>query len=214
MIFRFLRRLMPKEERFVEHFAAHTGRMVAAAEALVAMMTASEADRDERFRQVCAIEGEADAITRTTIVALHRAFITPFDRSDIHALITSLDDAVDLIEEVAQHAMMYDLKEFTPRMRELGGMILQSAVLLAEVIPLLGDITHNSERINALCERISRIESDADRVLRSALSELIHEHPDSIVFLGRKEVYELLEAATDRCDDVGDVIAGIVFDHI
>jgi predicted phosphate transport protein (TIGR00153 family) len=192
---------LPREERFVDHFSAHTERMVAAADALVAMMEADEKDREERFRDVCTIEGEADAITRTTIVALHRTFITPFDRSDIHSLITALDDAVDFIEEVAQHAMLYQVKEFSPRMRELAALIQSGARLLAE-------------RITALCEKVSRIESDADKLLRLALSELIAERPDSISFLGRKEVYELLEAVTDRCDDVGDVIAGIVFDHV
>jgi predicted phosphate transport protein (TIGR00153 family) len=211
---RWLRSLLPREERFVDHFSAHTERMVAAADALVAMMEADEKDREDRFRDVCTIEGEADAITRTTIVALHRTFITPFDRSDIHALITALDDAVDFIEEVAQHAILYQVKEFTPRMREMAAIIQTGARLLAEAMPLLSNISGNSERITSLCERVSRLESDADKVLRLALSELIAERPDTISFLGRKEVYELLETVTDRCDDVGDVIAGIVFDHV
>lgn len=214
MLMRLFRLLMPREERFVEHFAAHAQRMVAAADALASLMTAGPGDRPARFDEVCAIEGEADTITRQTIVALHRAFITPFDRSDIHALITALDDAVDLMEEVAQHAALYRVEEFSPRMRELSALIQKAARLLAETMPLLTDITRHAERITSLCDQVGRIESEADRLLRLALSELISQHPDPIVFLGRKEVYELLETVTDRCDDVADVIEGIVLDHV
>ncbi|MCC7167023.1 MAG: DUF47 domain-containing protein [Rhodospirillales bacterium] len=214
MIMRLLNSLMPREERFVDHFCEHTGRMVAAADALIAMMDAPLSEREARFKAVCAIEGEADAVTRKTIVALHRAFITPFDRSDIHALITALDDAVDYIEEVAQHAMLYEIEAFTPRMREMAVTIQNSALLLAEAMPLLRNITKNAQHISSLCERVSRMESEADRVLRQAMSDLIRQRPDPIAFLSMKELYELLEAATDCCDDVGDVIAGIVFDHV
>ncbi|MEW5726786.1 MAG: DUF47 family protein [Pseudomonadota bacterium] len=215
MFMRFIRSLMPREERFVDHFAAHAERMVAASAALTAMMKAADAaERAERFKQVCEAEGEADAIARDTLVALHRAFITPFDRSDIHALTTALDDAVDLIEEVAQHAVLYKVETFSPRMLELAAMIEQAAALLVEAIPLLHDVNRNVERINGLCERVGRIESEADRLLRTALSELIESAPDTVTFLGRKEVYELLETVTDRCDDVSDLIEGILLDHV
>lgn len=215
MFMRFIRSLMPREERFVDHFAAHAERMVVAAAALTAMMKAGDAaGRAECFKQVCEAEGAADAIARDTLVALHRAFITPFDRSDIHALTTALDDAIDLIEEVAQHAVLYKVETFGPRMLELAAMIEQAAALLVEAIPLLHDVNRNVERINSLCERVGRIESEADRVLRKALSELIDSAPDTVTFLGRKEVYELLETVTDRCDDVSDLIEGILLDHV
>jgi predicted phosphate transport protein (TIGR00153 family) len=205
---------MPREERFVDNFAAHAQRMVAAAAALTAMMKAPLAERDARFKEVCAIEGQADAVARETMVALHRAFITPFDRSDIHALTTALDDAIDLIEEVAQHSVLYRIEEFTPRMLELAAMIEQSAALLADAMPLLHDINRNAEQINALCVRVGKIESECDHLLRQALSELIAERPETITFLGRKEVYELLETVTDRCDDVADLLEGILLDHV
>lgn len=214
MVLRLFRALMPREERFIEHFAAHAGRLVAGADALAAFMAAGPEDRPARFKDVCTIEGEADAVTHETIIALHRAFITPFDRSDIHALSTALDDAVDLMEEVAQHASLYRVEEFSPRMHEFAVLIRKAAGLLAEVMPMLTDITRNAQRITALCDQVGRIESEADRLLRLALSELIAEKPETIAFLGRKEVYELLETATDRCDDVADIIEGIVLDHV
>ncbi len=214
MALKFIRSLMPREEKFVANFAAHAERMVAAAGALTAMMKAAPEDREARFKEVCAIEGQADTIARETLVALHRAFITPFDRSDIHALITALDDTVDLIEDVGQHAMLYKIESFSPRMLELAAMIEDSAKLLAQAIPLLTDVNKNVGQINTLCEKVGRIESDGDRVLRQAMSELIAEQPATIAFLGRKEVYELLETVTDRCDDVADLIEGILLDHV
>lgn len=214
MPLKFIRSLMPREERFVLNFAAHADRMVAAAQALTAMMQAEPDQREARFKDVCAIEGQADTIARETLIALHRAFITPFDRSDIHALITALDDTVDLIEEVGQRAILYRIEAFSPHMLDLAAMIEESAKLLAEAIPLLTNITRNAERINVLCQKVGNIESQGDRVLRIALSDLIASQPETIAFLGRKEVYELLETVTDRCDDVADLIEGILLDHV
>lgn len=214
MALKFLRALMPKEERFVEYFGAHAQCIAEAAIALTAMMQAPPGERENRFAQVCAIESKADAIAKETLIALHRAFITPFDRSDIHALTTALDDAVDLIEDVAQHAMLYKIDSFGPRMIELAAMIENSAKLLTQVLPLLDNINNNVARINSLCEQVGRLESEADRILRQALAELIEQKPDTITFIGRKEVYDLLETATDRCDDVADLIEGIVLDHV
>ncbi|MBF0267134.1 MAG: DUF47 domain-containing protein [Alphaproteobacteria bacterium] len=212
---RFIRYLMPKEERFIDYFSAHAGCIVTASVALRAMMRAETAEeREKHFKDVCRIEGEADMIARETMKALHRAFITPFDRSDIHALSTALDDAVDLIEEVAQHSVLYRVANFSPVMMEMGTMIEDGARLLTEAIPMLSNISRNAERINSLCERVGKIESEADRVLRRAMSDLIAQDPPTIEFLGRKEVYELLETVTDRCDDVSDLIEGILLDHV
>lgn len=214
MFMRLFRSIMPKEEGFIEHFVAHSERIVAAADALAALMASDGKDRAARFGELAAIEKEADAISRRTIIALHRAFITPFDRSDIHALSNALDDTVDLIEEVSQSAALYRIEVFSPNMRELGGLIQSSARLIVELTPLLTNISGNAQQITTICEKISKIESAADGLLLKAMSDLIAEKPDTIEFLGRKEVYELLEAVTDRCDDVADVIEGIVLDHV
>lgn len=214
MVLRLFRALMPKEERFVEHFTAHADRLVAASDALAALMAADGSDRGQRLVDLGTIESEADAITRETMVALHRAFITPFDRSDIHALINALDDAVDLIEEVGQHAELYRVTSFTEHMRQFAALIQESARLLAEVMPLLNAVTRNADRINALCDQVGKLESQADRLLRDALSDLIGGGPDLIAFLGQKEVYERLEEVTDRCADVADIIEGIVLDQV
>ncbi|MTJ83520.1 MAG: DUF47 family protein [Telmatospirillum sp.] len=214
MFMRLFRSLMPKEERFVENFIAHSGYIVAAADALAAMMAPDQQDRPSRGREVCENESLADEVSRQTLISLHRAFLTPFDRSDILALSNALDDAIDHIEEVVLHAALYEVSEFDNHMRKITGQIQQAARLVAEIMPLLHNITANADRIRSLCEAVSSIESDADEALREALSDLIEQRPDTITFFGRKEVYELLEAATDCLDDVADVIEGLVLDNV
>lgn len=205
---------MLREERFVEDFVALSGCIVAAADALAEVMAADQDARPARIKKVSEIESEADVISRRTLIALHRASITPFDRSDILALNNALEDAVDLIQEAVLRAELYAVADFDACMRKLACMIQQQAREVAELMPLLKHVSRNAEAIRGLCEKVSAIESDADRVLRQALSQLIAERPDVIGFLGRKEVYDLLEAVTDRCDDVADIVEGIVLDHI
>jgi len=214
MLMRLIRYLMPKEERFLEHFIAHSSCIVESGKALQAFMEAPPAQRPERMTSLSAIEKQADAIARQTVISLHRAFITPFDRSDILALSNALDDAVDLIEEVAMHAELYRIETFDPSMQGLIKLIGRCAEQVTEVIPLLDDMTRNAERIRTLCEAIAQTEGEADDALREAMYQLVAEHPEPITFFARKEMYELLEAVTDRCDDVAEVIEGIMLDHV
>ncbi len=214
MLTRILRALMPREEPFVAHFAAHAKCMVEAAAALQALMSADASGKTLCFDAICAIEGKADGIARETLLALHRAFLAPFDRSSIHALITAQDDALDLIEDVVQRAAMYGVTSYDSHMQEMGRLIGDCAALLAKAIPLMTDVSANAEAINCLCEQVGRRENEADQVLRQALSQLFREQPDAITLIARKETYELLEAVTDRCDDVADLIEGIVLDHV
>lgn len=214
MFTRLIRALLPREEPFIAHFSAHARCMVSGARALTAMMNASESDRDARFQDVCRIESEADAITRETLLGLHRAFLTPFDRSSIYSLITAQDDVLDMIEDVAQRAIMYGVQDYCPIMLGFAQQIEDGAILLSEIIPLLSDISRNADEITSVCEKVSRIESEADRALRAALSDLFKNQRDPIVLIARKEIYELLETVTDRMDDVGDLIEGIVLDHV
>lgn len=214
MVLSLFRALMPKEERFVGYFTDLSARLVEASDVLAALMSAPPENLAARSMELSAIESAADAVTRETILALHRSFITPFDRSDIHALINALDDAVDLMDEVAQHVQLYKITAFDSHMREFAAANQKSARLLAEIMPMLADVARNAERVTGLCDQVGQVESQTDRVLVNALSDLIAEAPDVITFLGRKEVYELLEKVTDRCASVADIIESIVLDHV
>lgn len=210
---KLIRSLMPKEERFIDFFTAHAQCMVEASKALTAMLNAKESEVESAFVHIKTAETKADGVGRQTIVALHRAFITPFDRSDIHLLTTALDDTIDLIEDVGQHTLLYKV-QFDDHMRALAAVIEEGALALSELMPLLSSINKSAKDINALCQKIGSLESKADKILRTAMSELIAERPDTISFIGRKDMYELLEAVTDRIDDVSDQIEGIVLDHV
>lgn len=214
MLLRAFRSLMPKEERFIDQFVGQARHIVAAAVALEAVMDATPEERPQRIAALKRVEKDADHIAKEAVRDLHRAFITPFDRSDILALINALDDAIDLMDEVPRHATLYGVERVDEPMRQLVALIHQQANVLVELMPLLGAIARNADRIGPLCGRLSDLEDQADDILRGALQSLITERPDMIAFLGRRELYEKLEAVTDRCDDVGDLVAGIMLDHV
>lgn len=213
MLLRLFRALLPREERFVEHFQAHARHVRDAAEALRAII-AGKTDFETAFRTIRTCESAADDITKTTLEAIHRTFITPFDRSEIHDLIVALDDTIDTIEEIAQRMAIYELADFTPQMLTLAEILEACAALIQESMPLLGAITRNAATLSQMGARISALEGQADATLREGLRALIKSGADPLAIMTRKEIYELLESATDRCDDVANVVQGIVIEHV
>ncbi|CAK0772618.1 putative pit accessory protein [uncultured Gammaproteobacteria bacterium] len=213
MLLRLFHALMPKEEKFIDHFCAHSKKIVAAADALHALMIEPD-DAPRHRRTIYHNEGEADRITRDTLLAIHRTFITPFDRADIHGLITAMDDTIDLIEETAQRTELYEVSDFTTEMKEMAESAQKCAIIIHDTVPLLGAISKNSDLISKQCIEVSKIEGHADRKLRKGLSELIKSGRDPIAVMTRKEIYESLESIIDRCDDVMNVIQGIVIEHV
>lgn len=213
MLLRLFRSLMPREERFIDHFCEHSERIMEAAGALHDLLSPG-GDRQAAFQRVLDAEHAADRITKRTLQAIHRTFITPFDRSDIHALITAMDDTVDFIEETAQRIMIYGITEFTPEMRQMADGAMQCARLLREGVPLLGSINKNLKHLQRMSVEISRIEGETDALMRSCLSRLTETEHDPKRFLILKEIYELLEEIVDHCDDVANVIDGIVIEQV
>jgi len=213
LLLRAIRSMMPKEERVIEQFVEQARHIVSAADALEAVMLAEPQERSDRTAALKRIEKDADRVAKEAGRGLHRTFITPFDRSEIQALINALDDCIDLMDAVPRHAALYGIDSFDTPMRRMAGIIRRQAALLMEVMPLLTSITTNADRILQICSQISDLEDEADEILRDSLKALIAERPEMITFLGRREVYELLEAVTDRCDDVGDLIEGITLDQ-
>ena len=213
MVLRLFRALMPKEESFIRHFCDHSSQIVEAAAALRALFD-QDGDPKAAFERIVEAERAADAITKRTLQAIHRTFITPFDRSDIHALITAMDDTVDFIEEAAQRIMIYGITEFTPEMRQMADAARQCAKLLREGVPLLGSINRNVMHLQRMSVEISRIEGETDKLLRACLSRLNAGEHDPKRFVILKEIYELLEEIVDHCDDVTNVVDGIVIEQV
>ncbi len=213
MFFRLFRSLMPREEQFNDHFREHSQKIMEAAAALHDLL-GNENNRQAAFQRILDAEHAADQITKQTHLAIHRSFITPFDRSDIHALITAMDDTVDFIEEAAQRIMIYNITEFTPEMRRMAGAVMQCAELLCNGVALLGSINANLPQLQHMSVEISRIEGETDALLRTCLSHLTANENDPKRFVIIKEIYELLEEIVDHCDDVSNVIDGIVIEQV
>jgi hypothetical protein len=213
MFLRFFRSLMPREEKFVERFCQHAEQIAAAADALRSIFSGSD-DFDKCFHTIRERESAADVITRLTLEAVHRSFITPFDRGEIHDLIVSLDDTIDTIEEIVQRIAIYRITKFSPEMVRLTEIIRDCAGILNGAMPLLAAVTRNATALRDMAIKISALEGQGDATLRQGLAALMQNGADPIAVMTQKEIYELLENAIDRCQDAMDVVQGIVIEHV
>lgn len=204
-------RLMPKEGRFFDFFSAHADQLVLGATELKALLSNVD-DLLLRKRNIESIEHEADTITRHTMKLLHETFITPIDRDEIHRLITRMDDILDLMEDVSQCLFLYDIASVTDESRHLAQICLDSTQHIKKAVTLLPNMK-NADAILDHCTAIDRLEGDADHVMRTAMAKLFREETDTRHLFKMKEIYQLLEAVTDRCQDVSNIIEGIVLEN-
>lgn len=202
---------MPTEGKFFDLFNQHAELAVKCAKEMVALMTNFD-DLEIRVHAIEAVEKEADKVTHNAIELLHKTFITPLDRDDIHQLITRMDDILDLLEDAAQTISLYDIKSITPEAKRLAELCLSCAEKVQAAVALLSNMD-NSRQILSLCQEIDRLESDADHVMRAAMSKLFRDEPDVRTLIKLKAVYEILETVTDRCEDVANIIEGIIVEN-
>lgn len=212
--------LMPKEERFFTLFEQHAAIVVAGAEALQGLLAQGGDSIESYCRQVFQREAEADDITRQVLLAVRRTFVTPFDRTDIQSLISSMDDAIDQMNKTAKTIVLFEVRSFEPQMMEMSDIILQSAKLVREAVPLLASIGTNSGRLNTLTAEIIAIEEQADDVYNRGLKALfLANRPESnqgsaMKFVVGSELYDHLEKVVDRFEDVANEINSIVVDQL
>jgi uncharacterized protein Yka (UPF0111/DUF47 family) len=204
-------RLMPKEGRFFELFNEHAEQIVLGSHELVALMVAGD-DIQRRAFTIETIEKRADRITQATIEMLHTTFITPLDRDEIHQLITRMDDILDLMEDVSQSIFLYDVKVLTPETKKLAEICELCCDQVKQAVSLLSNMD-NAKVILKACDEIDRLESEADHVMRAAMAKLFRDEPDVRQVIKMKAIYELLETVTDRCEDVANIIEGIVLEN-
>jgi uncharacterized protein len=207
--------LLPRDERFFELFDRHARTLVAGADALRRMLDGGDAV-SQCCQAVIAREREADHITREVMIAVRRTFITPFDRGDIKDLITSMDDAIDQMQTTVKVITVFDVRSFTPRMREIGDAIVASAALVAEAMPLLQSISNQVARLSAISEELSQLEGRSEEIHDNGVRELYQQHgaSDVMAFVTGSEVYHNLEQVVDRFDDIADEISSVVLDHV
>ena len=204
-------RLMPQEGKFFDLFNQHAALCVKGAQEMVGLMTNFD-DLENRTHAVESIEKQADKITYTCVDLLHKTFITPLDRDDIHKLTPSRADTLAMLEDAAQTISLYDLHAVTPEAARLAELCLSACKKVQEAVSLLHDMG-NAQKIVAICEEIDRFESDADHVMRAAMSKLFRDEPDVRNLIKMKAIYEILETVTDRCEDVANIIEGIIVEN-
>lgn len=202
---------MPTEGKFFEYFNQHADCAVTAAHELQALVN-DLPNAEAHARRVQATEKKADRITHDTIDLLHKTFITPLDRDDIHRLIVRMDDILDLLEDAAQTVSLYDIKNTTPEAQRLAELCLASTLKVQQAVGLLHNMD-NSRQVLEICTEIDRLEADADHVFRAAMSKLFREEPDVRNLIKFKAIYEILETVTDRCEDVANILQAIIVEN-
>ncbi len=212
MLLRLFRSLMPRDESFIERFCDHCRNVVLAAEAFHDMI-AGTATVEASYLTICRYEEAADTITRETIRAIHRTFVTPFDRSQILDLITALDDTIDLMKDAGRRIRLYNLP-FTPEMQGMADCIVRATVEIRDAMPMLGTINQSVERLSTMSVNVARIESEADDLLERGMAVLFQGKGSPGYKLTMEKIYDLIESIVDRCEDVTDVIDGIVIEQV
>jgi predicted phosphate transport protein (TIGR00153 family) len=198
-------RLIPRETKFFELFAELSTSLTAGATLLRAILEDPH-DLEERVKQMQAIEHEGDRATHAIIAKLNTSFITPFDREDIHRLASSLDDVLDFVNSAAVRLVMYKITQPPVAAAELAGLIVLQAEELAQGVSLL----EKNNGVLKHCDEVNRLEDEADDVSRKAIAVLFDSEKDPIQLIKMKELYEVLEYATDKAEDVANVLEAIV----
>jgi predicted phosphate transport protein (TIGR00153 family) len=209
-------RLMPPEESFTKLFCEQAARIVDAAHALRKMVV-EDADIERHVTEIRNIEAAADATARKVFLAANRTFNAPIDREDIVRLAHDLDDAVDLMEDTAKGIARYEVHRLSTEMRALADAIVECAERLQKVMPYLDSVSRDHRTIMSLCEEIGLIEGRADESFDQGLTTLRAQvragETDTLGYLDRKELLELLENVVDKCDDIANVIQSITAKH-
>jgi predicted phosphate transport protein (TIGR00153 family) len=205
------RRFMPREGKFFELFNEHATLILESSRELASLMASGD-DLERRARNIESIEKRGDKITRNTIELLHKTFITPIDRDDIHQLISEMDNILDLIEDSAQLMFLYDVRVLPPEAKKLAEICVECCGKVKSAVMLLSSMD-NADAIMAICRDIDRLESDADHVMRAAIGRLFRDEPDVRELIKLRTVYEHLETVTDHCEDVANIIQGIVIEN-
>ncbi|MGB7816979.1 MAG: DUF47 family protein [Methylotenera sp.] len=211
---RLMAAISPRSDNYFELFNNLADCAVRGSKVLASMTAVRDADRfDEHFAELRKIESEADEYTKEILLSLHKTFITPFDRREIRELAMALDDIIDYMEDIPQSAKIYGHTNFTPEMVALGQILLRASEKVRDAVNMLSDMK-DAGRILRTCEEISAIEGEADHVMRAGMHRLFAEESDARTLIRSKELYDIFEEAVDSCEDVADVIHGVVLERI
>jgi uncharacterized protein len=206
-----LKRLMPKSDEFFDAFDAQCAVTVEGAKMLHALLV-DYRDVAARVQALREVEHRGDDVTHAAFNRLHKEFITPFDRAQIHTLLSRIDDVLDLTNAAAARLQYYEIETTQPDAAELARLLVLSAQKVQEVVAALR-LIKKPEQILAGCKDIKRLESQTDEALRAGMGRLFKSGLDTLTIIKWKEIYDLIETATDKCNGVANVIEGVVLEH-
>jgi predicted phosphate transport protein (TIGR00153 family) len=200
---------LPKEEQYFDLFIQMTVYISDAAQALSEMLSDKNADFEEYSQRIKGLEHACDELTHSVSTRLNKSFITPFDREDIYTMSTSLDDIVDLIDDAAKAIVIFDITEITDHARAFANVILRMTSELREIVATL----QRPKNVTPRLVEIHRLENEGDDIYHLAIAELFKDATDPLMVLKWKEIYEKLEAAVDRCENVANIIESVIIKH-
>jgi uncharacterized protein len=200
---------LPKEEQYFDLFIQMTHYISEAAQVLVEMLSDKNADFEEYSVRIKELEHACDELTHSIATRLNKSFITPFDREDIYVMSTALDDIVDLIDDAAKAIVIFDVREIKPPARQFADVIKRMSVELREIVATL----RRPKNVTPRLVEIHRLENEGDDIYHAAIAALFRDGQDPLTVLKWKEIYEKLEAAVDRCENVANIIESVIIKH-
>jgi predicted phosphate transport protein (TIGR00153 family) len=203
--------ILPKKTEFFDLFSQHAAFTVEGTKLLHALLSDLH-NVEEQSNKIKEVESKADKVAHKTIEMLHRSFITPIERGDIHRIVSRVDDILDYVEAAAERIWLYEIKEATPEAKEMARVLVRSAEAVKDTLDSLHNLKE-PDKIRTACIEINRLENECDTLLRLATARLFKEERDPLVVIKWKEIYENIENATDRCEDVANVIEGVVIEN-
>ncbi len=206
-----LQRLMPKSDEFFDDFDAQCAVTVEGAKMLHALLS-DYRDVAARVQALKEVEHKGDEVTHRAFNRLHQQFITPFDRTQIHSLLGRIDDVLDMTNAAAARLHYYEIQSSLPDATELARLLVLSAEKVREVVAALR-LIKQPQQILAGCKEIKKLETQADEVLRAGMGRLFKSGVDPLTVIKWKEIYDLIETATDKCLSVANIIEGVVLEH-
>jgi hypothetical protein len=206
-----LERLLPKKNEFFALFSRHAALCVDGATRLRAML-GDLGKGEEHANGIHAVEHEGDVVCQQAMELLHTSFITPIDRGDIHRVASRLDDILDHIEATAQNLWLYEVRELRPEALEMASHLVDATRAMKVTVDALAK-RPSSEHVRELCRAVKQVEKQNDRLRRRAIATLFQQEHDPKTLIKWKEIYENIESAIDRCEDVANVIEGVALEN-
>jgi predicted phosphate transport protein (TIGR00153 family) len=198
-------RLIPRDEKFYDLFREQAENIHKAAQMLVELF-ADFRDIEKRVAEIKFLEHKGDQLTHALMMKLNKTFITPFDREDIHSLGSALDDVLDLVDAAASRVVVYKVKQVTPGAQHLSRVIVHGTEIIVKAIAQL----NHPQNMLEFTEQLTLLEEEADRIKSECIARLFENSNEPIEVIKWKEIYEVLESTTDKCEDVADVLEAVV----